>query len=137
MKFRYWLTIGFIFSSLSCWAADNEAYIDQLGDYSTIYVEQDGSANKLIGVYGPSMPSNPSKIYGDGINVDIRQVGMVAAIETTASERITAKVFNLAMSKGVFLRPLGSVIYAMPPYCVSIDEIRLIFNAIRYCVDNV
>lgn len=75
MKFRYWLTIGFIFSSLSCWAADNEAYIDQLGDYSTIYVEQDGSANKLIGVYGPSMPSNPSKIYGDGINVDIRQVG--------------------------------------------------------------
>ena len=75
MKFRYWLTIGFIFFSLSCWAADNEAYIDQLGDYSTIYVEQDGSANKLIGVYGPSMPSNPSKIYGDGINVDIRQVG--------------------------------------------------------------
>ena len=75
MKFRYCLTIGFIFSSLSCWAADNEAYIDQLGDYSTIYVEQDGSANKLIGVYGPSMPSNPSKIYGDGINVDIRQVG--------------------------------------------------------------
>jgi len=75
MKFRYWLTAGLIFSSVSCWAADNEAYIDQLGDYSTIYVEQDGSANKLIGVYGPSMPTNPSKIYGDGTNVDIRQIG--------------------------------------------------------------
>lgn len=69
--------------------------------------------------------------------LEVRQIGMVGAIETIASERITAKVFNLAMSKGVFLRPLGPVIYAMPPYCVSLDEIKLIFNAIRYCVDNI
>lgn len=75
MKFRYWLIAGLFFSSLSCWAADNEAYIDQLGDYSTIYVEQDGSTNKLIGIYGPSMPTNSSKIYGDGTYVDVRQIG--------------------------------------------------------------
>jgi hypothetical protein len=66
MKFRYWLTAGLIFSSVSCWAADNEAYIDQLGEYSTIYVEQDGSANRLGGVDGPIWYANPSIMYGDG-----------------------------------------------------------------------
>jgi hypothetical protein len=75
MKFIYYLTLGLIFSSATCWAADNEAYIDQLGEYSTIYVEQDGSANRLGGIDGPIWYANPSIMYGDGQNVDIRQIG--------------------------------------------------------------
>jgi hypothetical protein len=75
MRLLHWLTAGLILSSTACWAADNEAYIDQLGEYATIYVEQDGSANSLGGVDGPIWYSNPAMMYGDGQNVDIRQVG--------------------------------------------------------------
>jgi hypothetical protein len=75
MRFLYCLTAALIVSSAACWAADNEAYIDQLGDYATIYVEQDGSANRLGGVDGPIWYANPAIMYGDGQNVDIRQVG--------------------------------------------------------------
>ena len=75
MRLLHWLTAGLILSSAACWAADNEAYIDQLGDYATIYVEQDGSANRLGGVDGPIWYANPAQMYGDGQNVDIRQIG--------------------------------------------------------------
>ncbi|MEY4504957.1 MAG: hypothetical protein RL154_1254, partial [Pseudomonadota bacterium] len=66
----------------------------------------------------------------------IRQIGMVGAVETTANRRISAEVTKLSLGKNVFLRPLGSVIYTMPPYCISIEEIDLIFDAIQYCIDN-
>lgn len=75
MRLLRWLTAGMIVSSATCWAADNEAYIDQLGEYATIYVEQDGSANRLGGVDGPIWYANPAMMYGDGQNVDIRQSG--------------------------------------------------------------
>lgn len=75
MRLLHWLTAGLTLSSAACWAADNEAYIDQLGDYATIYVEQDGSSNRLGGVDGPIWYSNPAMMHGDGQNVDIRQIG--------------------------------------------------------------
>lgn len=66
---------------------------------------------------------------------EIRQTGMIAAIEmvqdkSTRSpypwqERRGLKVFEYALGKGVLLRPLGNVIYFMPPYVINADEIRL------------
>ncbi len=55
-----------------------------------------------------------------------RQQGMVTAIELegyTASERIGLKIYEYALTQGVLLRPLGHVIYFMPPYVISYDEI--------------
>ncbi len=57
---------------------------------------------------------------------EIRQQGMVTAIELegyTASERIGLKVYEYALTQGVLLRPLGHVIYFMPPYIISYEEI--------------
>lgn len=51
---------------------------------------------------------------------------MVTAIELEgygASERIGLKVYEYALTQGVLLRPLGHVIYFMPPYIISYDEI--------------
>jgi len=57
---------------------------------------------------------------------EIRQQGMVTAIELkgySASERVGVKVYQYALTQGVLLRPLGHVIYFMPPYVISYDEI--------------
>ena len=57
---------------------------------------------------------------------EIRQQGMVTAIELegySASERIGLKVYEYALTQGVLLRPLGHVIYFMPPYIISYEEI--------------
>ena len=57
---------------------------------------------------------------------EIRQQGMVTAIELKgydASERIGLRIYEYALSKGVLLRPLGHVIYFMPPYTITYEEI--------------
>lgn len=67
---------------------------------------------------------------------EVRQTGMILAIELVKNkytrepypwqERRGLKVYQYALSKGVLLRPLGNVIYFMPPYIVTEDELLLI-----------
>ncbi len=57
---------------------------------------------------------------------EIRQQGMVTAIELQgydASERIGLTIYKYALTQGVLLRPLGNIIYFMPPYIISYEEI--------------
>ena len=63
---------------------------------------------------------------------ETRQAGMIAAIELNGfeNERIGPKIAKLARTKNVLLRPLGNVIYVMPPYVIKQKEIDLIFDAI-------
>jgi adenosylmethionine---8-amino-7-oxononanoate aminotransferase len=66
---------------------------------------------------------------------EVRQTGMIVAIEMVKNkhtrepypwqERRGLRVYHYALSKGVLLRPLGNVIYFMPPYIINEDEIRL------------
>jgi len=57
---------------------------------------------------------------------EIRQQGMVTAIELegySPEQRIGLKIYEYALTQGVLLRPLGQVIYFMPPYIISYEEI--------------
>jgi adenosylmethionine-8-amino-7-oxononanoate aminotransferase len=67
---------------------------------------------------------------------DVRQTGMVLAIEMVADkasltpydfrERRGLRVYRHALSRGVMLRPLGNVIYWMPPYVISQAELAMV-----------
>ncbi|MGD0961047.1 MAG: aminotransferase class III-fold pyridoxal phosphate-dependent enzyme, partial [Methylomonas sp.] len=66
---------------------------------------------------------------------EVRQTGMILAIELIKDkqkrlaypwrERRGLKVYRHALSRGVLLRPLGNVIYFMPPYVITEEEIAL------------
>ncbi|EGW22799.1 adenosylmethionine--8-amino-7-oxononanoate transaminase [Methylobacter tundripaludum] len=75
--------------------------------------------------------------FHDHPNVaEVRQTGMILAIEMVKNkhtrepypwqERRGLRVYQYALSKGVLLRPLGNVIYFMPPYIATEDELLLI-----------
>jgi len=75
-----------------------------------------------------------AKVMGDKLerfleleNVkSIRQTGMICAIELKdypAELRIGLVVYNYGLQNGVLLRPLGNVIYFMPPYIITNEEI--------------
>jgi len=56
----------------------------------------------------------------------VRQQGMVTAIELkgyASQERIGLKIYEYALTQGVLLRPLGHIIYFMPPYIITYEEI--------------
>ncbi len=63
----------------------------------------------------------------------VRQTGMIAAIELVAQnpeDRIGLKLNQYCLKKGLFIRPLGNVVYFMPPFIITKDEIRLAFDVI-------
>ena len=65
---------------------------------------------------------------------DIRQRGMIAAVELSGfdpKERVNLKIYRYALKKGVLLRPLGNVIYFMPPYIVTDDEIHKMIDVAK------
>ena len=69
---------------------------------------------------------------------DVRQTGMIVAIElardgnrNTSFEpalRIGLNVYCAALERGVVLRPLGDIVYWMPPYCIDEDQLQLMAN---------
>ncbi|MDP3838253.1 MAG: adenosylmethionine--8-amino-7-oxononanoate transaminase, partial [Methylococcales bacterium] len=67
---------------------------------------------------------------------EVRQTGMILAIEMVKNkatrepypwqERRGIKVYQYALSKGVLLRPLGNVVYFMPPYIITEEDLILL-----------
>ena len=69
----------------------------------------------------------------------IRQTGMVAVVELKgydAKQRIGLKVYEYGLRHGVLLRPLGSVIYFMPPYIITKEEIDIMMDVAYEAVKN-
>jgi len=66
---------------------------------------------------------------------DIRRCGMIVAVEMVKDrhtrqpypwqQRRGLRVYQYALTQGVLLRPLGNVIYFMPPYVIREEEITL------------
>ncbi len=67
----------------------------------------------------------------------VRLKGTIAAFEVNGSEESgylnpSGKIIKeVAKSHGVFLRPLGQVIYLMPPLCITESELKKCYSAIH------
>lgn len=69
----------------------------------------------------------------------VRQLGTIAAADLSVDDpgylaglgpRLSASLLD----RGVLLRPLGSTVYVMPPYCVTSTEIEFVYDAIADAV---
>ena len=43
---------------------------------------------------------------------------------------IRDRLYHFFLSKGILLRPLGNVLYILPPYCIQADELKYIYDHI-------
>ena len=76
---------------------------------------------------------------------EVRQHGMIVAIEMVRDkasrtpypwqERRGLAVYRHALERGVLLRPVGNVVYFMPPYVITPDEIDLMVDVARTGVE--
>jgi adenosylmethionine-8-amino-7-oxononanoate aminotransferase len=72
---------------------------------------------------------------------EVRQTGMIAAVELVRDkksrspydwkERRGLKIYRHALERGVLLRPVGNVVYFMPPYVITPDEIDHVVTVAR------
>lgn len=69
---------------------------------------------------------------------EFRQCGMVAAVEMVQEKRVRSaypaqqrrglQVYRKALASGALLRPLGNVIYFMPPLSITEEELQRLLN---------
>jgi len=81
------------------------------------------------------MWAQTAEIRGHRHVAEVRQQGMILAIELAqggrknspylAEERRGLRVYQHGLEKGVLLRPLGNVVYFMPPYVIEPKEVEL------------
>jgi adenosylmethionine-8-amino-7-oxononanoate transaminase len=66
--------------------------------------------------------------------IDVRHLGTILAlelkteVETSYFNAIGPTLRRFFLEQGVLLRPLGNVIYTVPPYCVNDDELARIYH---------
>ena len=81
----------------------------------------------------------------EGIEGEFRQTGMIAALELVEKnkerfafeKRIGYQVYLEGLKRGVFMRPLGDVVYFIPPLIITAEEIEVMLNTARDCIDAV
>jgi len=77
---------------------------------------------------------------------EVRQTGMIAAIEFVKDRRTGERydwrerrglcAYEYALAQGALLRPIGNVIYLMPPYVIEPDQIDWLAGVARGAVDS-
>jgi adenosylmethionine-8-amino-7-oxononanoate aminotransferase len=71
---------------------------------------------------------------------DVRVCGTIAAVEVKAPGGYLAGVGRhlrrRCLEHGVVLRPLGSVLYTMPPFCTSAASLERIAHAMTQAVES-
>ena len=67
---------------------------------------------------------------------DVRHIGTVAAIELKVPDAgylssLRSRLYEFFLKRGVLLRPLGNVVYILPPYVISADQLNSVYDVIR------
>ena len=67
---------------------------------------------------------------------DCRIRGTIMAIELRTNEQssyfntLRDTMYNFCIARGVLLRPLGNIIYLIPPYCITPQQLEQVYNVI-------
>jgi adenosylmethionine-8-amino-7-oxononanoate aminotransferase len=90
---------------------------------------------------GARMGAQAWSLEGHPHVAEVRQHGMIVAIEMVKDkgrrepypwqERRGLKVYRHGLENGVLLRPVGNVVYFMPPYVITPDEIDQMIEVAR------
>ncbi len=66
---------------------------------------------------------------------DVRSFGAIGVVEMKQPLDV-AQVQRELIRQGVWLRPFGKLLYAMPPYMIAQEELQQLTDAIRHVVEN-
>ncbi len=76
-------------------------------------------------------------IKTDKTVVDVRQRGTILAIELKTGEATSYHnnrrnyIYKFFLDRNILMRPLGNIIYLIPPYCIKQEELQYIYQCIQ------
>ena len=138
---------------LSVVITSNEIYSAFYGDYSKAFLHSHSytgnplsiaCANATLDIFENNNVIANNKILSNyifykfqelsNLNMvsNIRRQGMVFAFDLNGNfdRTISLKFSQLALQEGLIIRPLGNVVYFMPPYIITNDEVDFVVDAL-------
>jgi adenosylmethionine-8-amino-7-oxononanoate aminotransferase len=73
---------------------------------------------------------------------DVRHIGSIGALELKANDpgyfsSLKPRLYRFFLEQGVLLRPLGNVIYVLPPYAITATELDRVYDVIERALAEV
>jgi adenosylmethionine-8-amino-7-oxononanoate aminotransferase len=78
-----------------------------------------------------------NKIKGNYLLKEVRQTGTILALEFKTNEStsyfnsLRDELYAYFLERDILLRPLGNVLYILPPYCIKKEELEIVYKAIE------
>jgi adenosylmethionine-8-amino-7-oxononanoate aminotransferase len=72
-----------------------------------------------------------------------RQTGTIIAMEwetgssTSYFSSLRDRLYQYFLDAGIILRPLGNILYILPPYCITNDELNYIYSKIEQALEEI
>lgn len=82
------------------------------------------------------------KIKNHKALIDARQLGTIIAFEVKTEEHtnylnsLSERISAFFISKGIILRPLGNIVYVLPPYCIKDEDLDYIYESIEVFLEE-
>ena len=73
---------------------------------------------------------------------NVRQMGTILAFDIKTGSKnsyfnkIRDQLYQFFIAKGILLRPLGNTLYIVAPYCITNNELDLLYNAIKSLLNH-
>jgi adenosylmethionine-8-amino-7-oxononanoate aminotransferase len=73
----------------------------------------------------------------------VRQTGTIIAVEwetgdnTSYFSSLRDKLYHYFLDAGIILRPLGNIIYILPPYCITNADLNYIYSKIEQALEEI
>jgi adenosylmethionine-8-amino-7-oxononanoate aminotransferase len=73
----------------------------------------------------------------------VRQTGTIIAMEwetgnnTSYFNSLRDRLYHYFLAAGIILRPLGNVIYILPPYCITAADLNYIYSKIEQALEEI
>ena len=100
---------------------------------------QDPEVRSSLDRVGDMQARQLSRICDSGAFTNVRRCGTIAAMDVRVQDsgylsHIGTELYLEFQASGVLLRPLGNTIYVLPPYCISDDDLDVVYGTILEAV---
>ncbi len=106
---------------------------------ANLQIWRDEPVLERIAMLGEMQEARLARLRGRFENV--RRLGTITAMDLKVSDpgylaSAAPDLIRFFHARGILLRPLGNTIYVMPPYCVTAEELDLVYNAIAEAAEK-